>query len=174
MNRILDAVLAQNSEGPGKLESFAPLPHRRGHDHDSFHRRLHTRLVTAPRSPSEVRQPTRPLRRKGSLHFSIVVLTPNGAKNFHSLRTGHRPPTHEHASARIIIRFPIPTPNTFLSKNRSMSATWTRRVLGPTTPIGVRRDDLLVAASGEERWAFTPGPTRPLGRSKRCTQQRAR
>ena len=114
-------------------------------------------LRTSRRMTSEVRQPTRPLRRKGSLHFSIVVLTRNGATNFHSLRTGHRPPTHEHASARIIIRFPIPTPNTFLSKNRSMSATWTRRVLGLTTPIGVRRDDLLVAASGEERWAFTPG-----------------
>jgi hypothetical protein len=31
-------VLAQNSEGPRKV--FAPLPYRRGHDHDSFHRRF--------------------------------------------------------------------------------------------------------------------------------------
>jgi hypothetical protein len=32
-------------------------------------------------------------------------------------------PTHEQASARIIIGRPIPTPNTFLSKNKVMSST---------------------------------------------------
>ena len=31
---------------------------------------------------SEVRQPTRPFRREGSLHFSTVVLTRNGAQEF--------------------------------------------------------------------------------------------
>jgi hypothetical protein len=34
-----------------RLEIFGPPPYRRGHDHDSFHRRFHTRLpafVAAP------------------------------------------------------------------------------------------------------------------------------
>ena len=33
-----------------RLEIFAPPPYRRGHDHDSFHRRFHTRLpASSPR-----------------------------------------------------------------------------------------------------------------------------
>jgi transposase InsO family protein len=44
-------------------------------------------LRTSRRMTSEVRQPTRPLRRKGSLHFSSVVLTRNGAKNFHFIHS---------------------------------------------------------------------------------------
>ena len=43
-----------------------------------------------------VRQPTRPFRRERSLHFSTVVLTRNGAQNFHSFRSGHRPPRCTH------------------------------------------------------------------------------
>ena len=39
---------------------------------------------------SEVNEPTRRLRGEGSLHFSIVVLTRNGAQNFDSFRTGRR------------------------------------------------------------------------------------
>src|ERR1700692_1349171 len=49
-------------------------------------------LRTSRRMTSEVRQPTRPLRRNGSLHFSPVVRRRNGAQNFHSFRTSHRPP----------------------------------------------------------------------------------
>ena len=41
---------------------------------------------------SEVNEPTRRLRREGSLYFSTVVLTRNGAQNFHSFRTGRRHP----------------------------------------------------------------------------------
>ena len=41
---------------------------------------------------SEVSGPTRRLRREGSLHFSTVVLTCNGAQNFDSFRTGSRRP----------------------------------------------------------------------------------
>jgi hypothetical protein len=41
---------------------------------------------------SEVNEPTRRLRREGSLQFSTVVLTRNGAQTFHSFRTGHRRP----------------------------------------------------------------------------------
>ena len=49
-------------------------------------------LRTSRRMTSEVSEPTRRLRREGSLHFSTVVLTRNGAQNFHSFRTGRRRP----------------------------------------------------------------------------------
>jgi hypothetical protein len=83
-------------------------------------------------SDSEVRQPTHPLRRKSSLHFSTVVLTRNGAHDFfHSFRAGHRPPdlptdpwTGEQVSATIIRR-PLPTPSALLSKNTSAVAELT-------------------------------------------------
>jgi hypothetical protein len=41
--------------------------------------------------------------------------------NFHSFRTGHRPPdllTHHEQVSATIIRRPFPTPNAFLSKNK--------------------------------------------------------
>src|ERR1700730_6440080 len=44
------------------------------------------------RMTSEVRQPTRPLRRKGSLHFQPLCSLATVPKNFHSFSTGHRPP----------------------------------------------------------------------------------
>jgi hypothetical protein len=48
-------------------------------------------LRTSRRVTSEVRQPTRPLRRKGSLHFSTVV-TRNGAQEFSLILHRSRPP----------------------------------------------------------------------------------
>ena len=55
-------------------------------------RRSASSLRTSRRMTSEVNEPTRRLRREGSLHFSTVVLTRNGAQNFHSFRTGRRRP----------------------------------------------------------------------------------
>jgi hypothetical protein len=82
---------------------------------------LHHRYERRAERLQRFRQLTHPLRRKGSLHFPTIVLTRNGVMNFHSFRTGHRPPDlltdHEQVSATIIRR-PFPTPNTFLSKNR--------------------------------------------------------
>jgi hypothetical protein len=43
-------VLAQTPKDREKLEIFAPLSYRRGHDHDSFHRRFYTRFLS-PRLP---------------------------------------------------------------------------------------------------------------------------
>ena len=44
--------LLKTPKGRERLEIFAPPPYRRGHDHDSFRRRFHTRLpASAPRLP---------------------------------------------------------------------------------------------------------------------------
>ena len=50
-------VPAQNSEGLRKVGDLAPPPYHRGHDHDSFHRRFHTRL-----------------RRRASLELELIAL----------------------------------------------------------------------------------------------------
>src|SRR6202047_2735788 len=42
--------LLKTPKGRERLEIFAPPPYRRGHDHDSFHRRFHTGLpASSPR-----------------------------------------------------------------------------------------------------------------------------
>ncbi len=68
---------------------------------------------------SEVNEPTRRFRHEGSLHFPTAVLTCNGAQNFHSFHTGRGHPryTDRPINSAVIICSPIPTPNTFLSKD---------------------------------------------------------
>jgi class 3 adenylate cyclase len=48
---------------------------------------------------------------------------------------------HEQASARIIIRRPIPTPDTFLSKNSNASIEYGKRML---FRIGINLGDVIV------------------------------
>jgi hypothetical protein len=50
MKAVARLCLVKTPKGRERLESFAPPPYRRGHDHDSFHRRFHTRLpASSPR-----------------------------------------------------------------------------------------------------------------------------
>jgi hypothetical protein len=51
-------------------------------------------IIATNVAPHDLRAPPTdaPASRDGSLHFSTVVLTRNGAQEFHSFRTGHRPP----------------------------------------------------------------------------------
>src|ERR1700730_15667312 len=48
--RPVRLCLLKTPKGRKRLEIFAPPPYRRGHNHDSFHRRFHTRLpASSPR-----------------------------------------------------------------------------------------------------------------------------
>src|SRR3984893_9183904 len=80
------------------------------HPRSSRSRRWAVCIIATNVAPHDLRgSPTdTPASREGSLHFSTVVLTRNGAQEFHS---------HEQVSATIIRR-PFPTPSTFLSKNK--------------------------------------------------------